>query len=55
MFSWFSYYLWGNENNDTSTTIPKIPDSNTNLDTLRVGDYDEQLVKMIENLKKSTN
>jgi len=57
MFSWFSYLIWGDDTQHTTiTTItPKIPDSNTSLDTLRVGDYDEKIVKMRESLRKSTN
>ena len=55
MFSWFSYLIWGDDTQNTTITTPKIPDSNTNLDTLRVGDYDEELVKMRESLRKSTN
>ena len=54
MFSWFSYLIWGDNTQNTTDKL-KIPDSNTNLDKLRVGDYDEKLVKMRESLRKSTN
>lgn len=57
MFSLFSYYIWGETPNEKNRIedLPKIPDSNKNLDTLRVGNYDEHLVKMRESLRKSTN
>lgn len=56
MFSWLSEYIWGSPTNEINKVdIPKIPDSNNNLDKLRVGNYDEKLIKMRESLRKSTN
>ena len=55
MLYWLLEYIFGSNDDKTDKeNIPQIPDSNLKHVNLRVGDYNEDLIKIREKLRKST-